>query len=163
MTPKDEAYPDDQPEAQPVNNPDNHLDNQGEAHPVDHPDDHPDNHPDNHPDDHPENHPDNHPDDPLVCITHLHPVVDGQNCQEGEKQMEKCKLCEETFKSKRELLSHLKIHKKKRIFEKTEAMEKSGENVQKKRKRSLEPILCPNCGSCFNSKILVTRHQRFVQ
>ena len=153
MTPKDEAYPDDQPEAQPVNNPDNHLDNQGEAHPVDHPDDHPDNHPDNHPN--------KDPDDPLVCITHLHPVVDGQNCQEGEKQMEKCKLCEETFKSKRELLSHLKIHKKKRIFEKTEAMEKSGENAQKK--RSLEPILCPNCGSCFNSKILVTRHQRFVQ
>ena len=155
MTPKDEAYPDDQPEAQPVNNPDNHLDNQGEAHPVDHPDDHPDNHPDNHPN--------KDPDDPLVCITHLHPVVDGQNCQEGEKQMEKCKLCEETLESKRELLSHLKIHKKKRIFEKTEAMEKSGENVQKKRKRSLEPILCPNCGSCFNSKILVTRHQRFVQ
>ena len=153
MTPKDEAYPDDQPEAQPVNNPDNHLDNQGEAHPVDHPDDHPDNHPDNHPN--------KDPDDPLVCITHLHPVVDGQNCQEGEKQMEKCKLCEETFKSKRELLSHLKIHKKKRIIEKTEAMEKSGENAQKK--RSLEPILCPNCGSCFNSKILVTRHQRFVQ
>ena len=157
MTPKDEAYPDDQPEAQPVNNPDNHLDNQGEAHPVDHPDDHPEDHPDNHPD----NHPVKDPHDPLVCITHLHPVVDGQNCQEGEKQMEKCKLCEETFKSKRELLSHLKIHKKKRIFEKTEAMEKSGENAQKK--RSLEPILCPNCGSCFNSKILVTRHQRFVQ
>ena len=159
MTPKDEAYPDDQPEAQPVNNPDNHLDNQGEAHPVDHPDDHPEDHPDNHPD----NHPVKDPDDPLVCITHLHPVVDGQNCQEGEKQMENCKLCEETFKSKRELLSHLKIHKKKRIFEETEAMEKSGENAQKKRKRSLEPILCPNCGSCFNSKILVTRHQRFVQ
>ena len=159
MTPKDEAYPDDQPEAQPVNNPDNHLDNQGEAHPVDHPDDHPEDHPDNHPD----NHPNKDPDDPLVCITHLHPVVDGQNCQEGEKQMEKCKLCEETFESKRELLSHLKIHKKKRIIEKTEAKEKSGENAQKKRKRSLEPILCPNCGSCFNSKILVTRHQRFVQ
>ena len=136
-------------------------------------------------------------DDPMVCITHLHTLLDGEKC-EGEKQMEKCKLCGETLESKRELLSHLKIHKSKKILEENQlnssAVEvegregdskgrqkrkhdQAGPNLprqdqaeegpilprQKRKQNEAEagPILCPNCGSSFNSKTLVTRHQRF--
>ena len=127
------------------------------------------------------------PDDPMVCITHLHAVLEGQNCkqeeeekeggkeegEEEEKEVEKCKLCGDTFESKRELLSHLKIHKSRRIFEETQldsslgvverTEEKAKVKQRKKRKRSPGPILCPNCGSSFNTKPLVTRHQRYAQ
>ena len=69
--------------------------------------------------------------EPLVCVTHLH-VVEGMVCQQGveeekeemeekEERREKCKLCGETFLSKRELLTHLKNHKrKKRTLSKSE-------------------------------------------
>ena len=123
-------------------------------------------------------------DDPLVCITHL---VDGGKCEE-EKQMEKCKLCGETLESKRELLSHLRFHKSKKILEENqldsaagvvEGVKGDGSGGRQKRKegesgailpkrqkrKQVEteagPILCPNCGSSFNSKTLVTRHQRY--
>ena len=127
-------------------------------------------------------------DDPMVCITHLHTLLEGEKC-EGEKQMEKCKLCGETLESKRELLSHLKIHKSKKILEENqldsstvevEGVEgdSNGRGRQKRKQDQAEegpilprqkskqreaetgPILCPNCGSSFNSKTLVTRHQR---
>ena len=121
-------------------------------------------------------------DDPLVCITHL---VDGGKCEE-EKQMEKCKLCGETLESKRELLSHLKFHKSKKILEENQLNSSAGEveggeggaKGRQKRKHfpgpipprqkskqdeaEAGPILCPNCGSSFNSKTLVTRHQRYA-
>ena len=137
-------------------------------------------------------------DDPMVCITHLHTLLEGEKC-EGEKQMEKCKLCGETLESKRELLSHLKIHKSKKILEENqlnssavevEGREGDSNGRQKRkhdqagpilprqdqaeaeagpipaRKRRMQdqagPILCPNCGSSFNSKTLVTRHQRYA-
>ena len=72
--------------------------------------------------------------EPLVCVTHLH-VVEGKGCQQGveeeekekkeEERREKCKLCGETFLSKRELLTHLKNHKrKKRTFSKSENVTK---------------------------------------
>ena len=68
--------------------------------------------------------------EPLVCVTHLH-VVEDQGCQQGveeekeEERREKCKLCGETFLSKRELLTHLKNHKrKKRTFSKSEDVTK---------------------------------------
>ena len=136
-------------------------------------------------------------DDPMVCITHLHTLLEGEKC-EGEKQMEKCKLCGETLESKRELLSHLKIHKSKKILEENQLDSSAGEAEEReedskgrqKRKHSpgailprqdqaeagailprqkrkqgeaeAGPILCPNCGSSFNSKTLVTRHQRYA-
>ena len=137
------------------------------------------------------------PDDPMVCITHL---VAGQRCDE-KKQVENCKLCGETFGSKRELLAHLKVHKSKKILEENQlglsAVEVEGETQgrqgqkrkhssgsstkdqasgsrskeqgsgsrrkeqgQKRKQGESGPILCPNCGSSFNSKTLVTRHQR---
>ena len=65
-------------------------------------------------------------DDPMVCITHLHTLLEGEKC-EGEKQMEKCKLCGETLESKRELLSHLKIHKSKKILEENQLDSSTGE------------------------------------
>ena len=129
------------------------------------------------------------PDDPMVCITHLHAVLEGQKCEEKEEEdeketekeeegeeeeneMEKCKLCGETFESKRKLLSHLKLHKSKRILEETQldsyegtverTEEKAKGKERQKRKRSPGPILCPNCGSSFNTKPLVTRHQRYT-
>ena len=136
-------------------------------------------------------------DDPMVCITHMHTLLEGEKC-EGEKQMEKCKLCGETLESKRELLSHLKIHKSKKILEENQLNSSAGEAEgvdgnskgrgrqkrkqdqaepilnqdqaeegpilprQKSKQREAGPILCPNCGSSFNSKTLVTRHQRFA-
>ena len=48
--------------------------------------------------------------------------VEGQVCQQGEEKEEKeeergekCKLCGETFLYKRELLTHLKNHKRKKL------------------------------------------------
>ena len=112
------------------------------------------------------------PNEPMVCITHLHALLEGQNCEEEEKLVEKCKLCGETFQSKRELLSHLKVHKSKKILEENQQdlyegeVERSGgkgkRKQRQKRKHSPGPILCPNCGSSFNSKTLVTRHQRYA-
>ena len=136
------------------------------------------------------------PNDPMVCITHLHALLEGQNCEgeeeqeqkqedeeeeqeeeqveeQEEEQVEKCKLCGATFQSKRELLSHLKVHKSKKILEENQlgsserevkkSEEKAKAKQRQKRKHSLGPILCPNCGSSFNSKTLVTRHQRYAQ
>ena len=131
------------------------------------------------------------PNDPMVCITHLHALSEGQNCEgeqeqeqkqedeeeeqeeeQVEEQVEKCKLCGATFQSKRELLSHLKVHKSKKILEENQlgsserevkkSEEKAKAKQRQKRKHSPGPILCPNCGSSFNSRTLVTRHQRYA-
>ena len=109
--------------------------------------------------------------EPLVCVTHLH-VVEGQGCQQGveeekeekeeEERREKCKLCGETFLSKRELLTHLKNHKRKKLLEDNNEKEDQRELKRPKTEQSPGPIICPNCGSSFNNKNLVTRHQRYI-
>ena len=111
--------------------------------------------------------------EPLVCVTHLH-VVEGQVCQQGvdeeeeekeqkeEKRREKCKFCGETFLSKRELLTHLKNHKRKKLLEDNNEQEDQRERKRSKTEQSPGPLICPNCGSSFNNKNLVTRHQRYI-
>ena len=117
--------------------------------------------------------------EPLVCVTHLH-VVEGKGCQQGveeereEKEEEKeekkekeerrgkCKLCGETFLTKRELLSHLKNHKRKKLLEDNKEQEDRRELKRPKTEQSPGPIICPNCGNSFNNKNLVTRHQRYI-
>ena len=105
--------------------------------------------------------------EPLVCVTHLH-VVEGQVCQQGveeekeEEKREKCKFCGETFLSKRELLTHLKNHKRKKLLEDNNEQEDQRERKRSKTEQSPGPLICPNCGSSFNNKNLVTRHQRYI-
>ena len=95
--------------------------------------------------------------------------VEGQVSQQGEEKeekeeerREKCKLCGETFLSKRELLTHLKNHKRKKLLEDNNEKEDQRELKRPKTEQSPGPIICPNCGSSFNNKKLVTRHQRYI-